>query len=125
MPAKLSTPAVTRVAAVPATKRSPGSGIALSTPAAAKGGSEKEKTARTKEKKEEKEREKQQARDRVQQLGSTAYKLSRTHLDALARALGAPKADRDGASKKELFRLVTGLSSAGGLRPGRPGREIP
>ena len=125
VPAKLSTSAVTRVAAVPATKRSPGSGTKLSTPAAAKGGSEKEKTPRTKEKKEEKERGKQQARDRVQQLGSTAYKLSRNHLDALARALGVTKADRDGASKKELFRTVTGLSSAGGLRPGRPGREIP
>ena len=53
VPAKLSTSAVTRVAAVPATKRSPWSGTKLSTPAAAKGGSEKEKTARTKEKKEE------------------------------------------------------------------------
>ena len=98
MPARLSTPAVTRVTPVPATKRSPGSGTKLSSPAAAKGASEKEGTARTKEKTEEKkERKKQQARDRVQQVGNTAYKLWRSHLDALARALGATKADRDGA----------------------------
>ena len=68
----------------------------------------------------------EEAYAKLEKLGSAAYTLSRSHLDALAKALGVSKTTRDGASKKELFRVVTGfLPGTAGLRPGVPGREIP
>ena len=123
VPARLSTAAATRVAAVPATRRS-GKTEAQPSSAAAKGGCD-ERAARAAKTKEAKEKEKNEALARLQDLGSAAYKLSRSHLEALARALEVSKADRGACSKKELFRTVAGFSPAGGLRPGRPGREIP
>ena len=66
----------------------------------------------------------------VATLGSGAWRLSRAHLRELARGLGAqPAAGDDGkVSKKSLFRAVTAALPDGaglGLRPGRPGGEIP
>ena len=73
-----------------------------------------------------KEKEKEEAHAKLEKLGSATYTLSRSHLDALARAAGVGKATRGGASKNELFRVVTGCLPGGkGLRTGRAGREIP
>jgi hypothetical protein len=81
-------------------------------------------------KKNEREETKKAYLTQVATLGSEAWRLSRAHLRELARGLGARAvAGADGSvSKKALFRAVTGVLPAGaglGLRPGRPGREIP
>ena len=81
-------------------------------------------------KKNQREETKKAYLTQVATLGSEAWRLSRAHLRELARGLGAkPAADTDGrVSKKALFRAVTAAIPAGaglGLRPGRPGREIP
>ena len=65
---------------------------------------------------------------RIAALGSAAFRLSRRHLLTLARDLGAHSSTCRDATKKQLFRLVAGALPDGvgaGLRPGRPGREIP
>ena len=86
------------------------------------------RTKRAEQTEEEKEKLRTDAQARVAKLGSAAFRLSRLHLCALARALGVRAAGGVAPSKKELFRLVTaGLPQGAGrgLRPGRPGRELP
>ena len=91
---------------------------------------EKSKPPRQTEKEKTKEEQKKlrtAALQKVKDLGSTTFRLSRLHLLALARALGVRAAGGKAPSKKELFRLVTGELPDGagrGLRPGRPGKGL-
>ena len=90
------------------------------------GATERRGSTRKERTKEENQKLRAAALKRVGELGSSAFRLSRVHLLALARALGVRSASGAAPSKKELFRLVTAELPCGagdGLRPGRPGRE--